>query len=174
MGMCEKLKWNRKRLGMNQREFANLVGVSAATICKLETDETAWLTVRNETENRITAQFEKMSSWQPDKKEAGKVIDEISEESSGVTIKDNVGLARWKEIEAQINGEEQNVPAEETVNIPIVNPVNIFNEMTANDLETLTLMEFGFEGLFESTKHEEFVANMNIIRRIVNKYYLEN
>ena len=161
MGMCEKLKWNRKRLMMTQKEFGDMVGLSATTICKLERDETAWGVIQADTADKIASHFEKMSSWQPER--ADKVLREINED-----VEDYVN----------VNGIDD-IP----VNLPItITPatveygmsVNSSNDMTREDLETLTLMEFGFEGLFESTKHEEFVANMNIIRRIVNKYYIDN
>ena len=55
MGNCVKLKWNRKRLGMTRKAFADHVGLSEETIRRLETDETVWATMRAETADKIYA-----------------------------------------------------------------------------------------------------------------------
>ena len=78
MGNCAKLKWNRRRLGLTQAEFAKKAGVSSTTICKLERDETAWRTMRDDTVDRVYAMFEPMNSWKPDDFEASNVIREIN------------------------------------------------------------------------------------------------
>lgn len=84
MGMCAKLKWNRKRLKMSQQEFANLVGLSLSTIRKLETDETAWGTLKSTTVDKIYSHFDTMTSWQPER--ADRVIREINEEEVESTV----------------------------------------------------------------------------------------
>lgn len=66
MGKCEKLKWNRRELGMTQRELAEKIGVSHATICKLENDETAWSTLRDSTDDLIYEKLRTLGSWQSD------------------------------------------------------------------------------------------------------------
>ena len=45
-GNCTKLKWNRKRLGLTQKQFAEKVGLHVMTINKLERDETAWAVMK--------------------------------------------------------------------------------------------------------------------------------
>lgn len=45
------------------------------------------------------------------------------------------------------------------------------NEVVDNDdAKTLVLLEFAFEGLKESETHEDFKANLKLIKRIVNSY----
>ena len=44
------------------------------------------------------------------------------------------------------------------------------NVLTADDKKTLTLIEFAYEGLVESRTHNEFIANVNMLKRILNKY----
>mgnify|MGYP000849485030 CR=1 FL=1 len=66
MGRCEKLKWNRRKLGMTQKDLADKIGISVSTISKLETDETAWATVRDTTDNAISDILHKLGSWQCD------------------------------------------------------------------------------------------------------------
>lgn len=66
MGRCEKLKWNRRKLGMTQRELGDKIGVSHSTICKLENDETAWITLRDSTDDLIYEKLRTLGSWQSD------------------------------------------------------------------------------------------------------------
>lgn len=79
IGNCTKLRWNRRRLGLSQAEFAKKVGVSQATISTLERDETAWATLQDNTVDKILSFYSSMSSWQPER--ADKVIREINETS---------------------------------------------------------------------------------------------
>lgn len=65
-GNCAKLRFNRRRLGLTQKKFADLVGLNVVAISKLERDETAWLTVKSETVDKIMAHYDSMASWQPD------------------------------------------------------------------------------------------------------------
>lgn len=66
MGRCDRLKWNRKKLGMSQQDLANKIGISVSTISKLETDETAWATIRDMTEDAVSDVFYSLGSWQCD------------------------------------------------------------------------------------------------------------
>lgn len=66
MGRCERLKWNRRNLGMTQEELAKKVGVSAGTISRLETDETAWAYMRDSTTDGIYNTLRDLASWQCD------------------------------------------------------------------------------------------------------------
>lgn len=68
MGRCEKLKWNRRKLGMTQKELADKIGVCVSTISKLETDETAWATIHDSTEDAICDILYKFGSFQCDAK----------------------------------------------------------------------------------------------------------
>lgn len=44
------------------------------------------------------------------------------------------------------------------------------NTLSKQDKKTLTLVEFAYEGLTESTNHNEFVANLKLLKRILDKY----
>ena len=66
MGRCERLKWNRRKLGMTQEELAKKVGVSQKTISNLETDETAWASMRDSTTDGIYNTLRELASWQCD------------------------------------------------------------------------------------------------------------
>lgn len=82
MGRCDRLKWNRKKLGMTQKELADKIGVGVSTISKLETDETAWATVRASTDDAIDGVLRNLGSWQCDpetvfNKKDIKVTDEL-------------------------------------------------------------------------------------------------
>lgn len=79
MGRCEKLKWNRRKLGMTQKELADKIGVCVSTISKLETDETAWATIHDSTEDAICDILYKFGSWQCDVK--GIIDRHVSEKS---------------------------------------------------------------------------------------------
>jgi transcriptional regulator with XRE-family HTH domain len=149
MGNCAKLKWNRKRLGLTQKQFAEKVGVHVGTIQKLETDETAWGTIQQSTEDKISAFYDSMASWQP--KRADKVVREIKDELNN---------------ESEVVKEEIVIPEP----VKVIEPVHNDNGLTENDNKTLILMEFAFEGLKESKTHEDFVANINMMKRIIKQY----
>ena len=139
MGMCEKLIWNRKRLGLTQKEYADKLGLNVGTIVKLEKDETAWQSIRQRTEDAIRESFQPMSSWQPEN--AGKVIREIAEQRA---------IDRG-EIEVEVEPE------------PITVVQKSSNGLNELDQKTLTLMEFAYEGLTSAKTHEDFVANTTLL-----------
>ena len=66
MGRCERLKWNRRKLGLTQKELADKIGIGVTTIYKLENDETAWSTIRDTTDDAISSIFSDLGSWQCD------------------------------------------------------------------------------------------------------------
>ena len=43
-------------------------------------------------------------------------------------------------------------------------------KLTKNDQKTYTLIEFAFEGLRDSENHDEFMANIKMLKRILDKY----
>lgn len=147
MGNCAKLKWNRKRLGLTQEEFAKKAGVAIGTISRLEHDETAWLTVRNETEDKIYALFDSMDSWQPSDFKAGTVIQEIHTE-----IENQKDIMKVTQEEVVVQRESEN------------------SQLNKHDQKTFTLIEFAYEGLKESETHEDFAANIKMLKRILDKY----
>lgn len=159
MGRCAILKHCRKELNLNQEQFADKVGVSLSTIRRLEQDETAWLSVRPDTEDKIQSLIGGVDRW--GRKHLTK--------------------------EDKNNGKDGTTPVETPATIPIgqITPEmmeqvnkqheerkekNVHNSLNGHDRKTLTLIEFAYEGLMEASTHEEFVANINMIRRIINKY----
>lgn len=149
MGNCVKLKWNRKRLGLSQQEFADKVGLSVGTIRKLEWDETAWLTVRNDTVDKIQSLYDNMASWQPEN--ANEVIETISEENEGT----------------EVVMEEQEMCKVEKETEKVVDSINTYNE---NDKHCLSMIEFIVENLKESESHLEFATNIKLLKKVINKY----
>lgn len=61
-----KLKRRRIQLNMSQSEFGRMVGLSASTICRLETDESRWAMMRDGTVDRIFNGFDTAKSEQED------------------------------------------------------------------------------------------------------------
>ena len=149
MGNCAKLKWNRKRLGMSQKEFAVKVGLCVNTITKLETDETAWNTIRGETEDKICAMFDSMASWQP---ENAKDIMEIT-----------------RSTESKPEGEEKIEESRPRVTYRTYIE-KLEDKLTKEDEKALILIEFAYEELSRAKTHEDFTASINMLKRIVDKY----
>lgn len=141
MSEAKKLQWNRKARRMNVKEYAKLVNLSPLTIDRLERDDMYWCILKPEERERIYSTYQSMASWQPDKEEAKQVIQEIKDD------------------------EEE--PIEVIEEIPIHETIS---KLDVNDAEILTLIEFAYEGLKESSTHEEFEANLKIIKRIISKY----
>lgn len=143
MGNCEKLKWNRKKLRLTQKQFAEAVGLSLSTICRLECDETAWQTMRDETVDRISDYCSSNDLW-PIKTDREETLETVNDE--------------------QIDMVEIDEEPVELLSLPVS------RGLTKQDDKTLTLIEFVYEGLQSATTHEDFVANINMIKRIVKEY----
>lgn len=148
MGNCARLKWNRQKLGLSQKQFGEKVGLCKATISKLEVDEGYWACIRRDTEDKLCALFEAEGLWQIERT----AVDETEDENKEREV-DNRDV---EEIKAEIKQE-------------VVIHKND-NSLTVKDQKTLTLIEFAYEGLFEAETHEDFVANLNLIKRIIDKY----
>lgn len=159
MGECVKLKWNRRAKKMSQKEFAELAGVSVGTIQRLETDESAWLTIRPDTQDKIYAQYTSMYSWQPDRPD--KVVREINDTSD---IDDDVDVN--KIIEESVKEAEKIWPKREEIE-EVKEPEKNIDK---RDEKTLTLMSTIWEWLKSSDTHEEFEENMNMMKNIINHY----
>lgn len=156
MGRCQILKHCRKELKLSQKQFADEVGLNVGTINKLENDESAWMTVRPDTEEKIQALIGTVDRWgrkHLTKEDTSKV------ETKPVEIPETIQIGQiTPEMMEQIykQHEEKDKP--------------VHNSLSTHDKKTLTLIEFAYEGLIEASTHEEFVANINIIKRILNKY----
>ena len=154
MGNCAKLKWNRKKLGLTQKQFADKAGLNVTTINKLENDETAWLTVQRETEEKIYKMYEGVDVWaiEPTNKGADKPVEPTEIKQDNKVLISEV----TQEMVDRMAAEEARVQK--------------LHSLTTHDNKIMTLMEFAYEGLTEAKSHEEFEANLNMIRRILNKY----
>lgn len=146
MGNCVKLKWNRKRLGLTQKEFAKKVGLSPTTIAKLEVDESAWATIRSSTVDKITDLYSSMASWQPSEEEAERVLREI---------KDTV-------VEPEVE-ETKKVEPE----VFVVQPVHISNNLTDMDKHMLALIGNIYGWLEKAKDHDDFVAHIELLKKII-------
>lgn len=152
MGNCAKLKWNRKKLGLTQKQFADKAGLNVTTINKLENDETAWLTVQRETEEKIYKLYEGVDVWaiEPRNKGTDKPAETEIKQDNKVLISEVT-----QEMVDRMTAEEERVRKE---------------RLNAHDNKIMTLIEFAYEGLIEAKTHADFEANINIIKRIIDKY----
>ncbi len=146
MGNCEKLKWNRKRLGMSQKDFAEKVGLSVATIGRLEQDEMNWEVVTDETFDKIANEFDNDHSWKIRRPEKNDTIVEKKTEQ---------------------NDERKNDITKQSVCMLIKKDDK---DITQQDTMTFVLVKFAYEGMKESKTHDEFIANINLLKRIIRDY----
>ena len=145
MGNCERLKWNRRKMKLSQSELAEKAGLSSATIGRLERDETRWEFITDETFDKLTMVFEEIQGF------AFVKVHELN--SSNI-----------EESEETINVEEEKPKMEETL-------VEVEEKKADdNNAKTLVLLQFAFEGLKESETHEDFKANLKLIKRVVDSY----
>lgn len=145
MGNCERLKWNRRKMKLSQSELAKKAGLSSATIGRLERDETRWEFITDETFDKLTTVFEEIQGF---------AFVKVHESNS----------TNIEESEETINVEEEKPKMEEML-------VEVEEKKTDdNDVKTLTLLEFAFEGLKESETHEDFKASLKLIKRVVDSY----
>lgn len=149
-GNCAKLRFNRRRLGLTQKKFADLVGLNVMTISKLERDETAWLTVKSETVDKIMAQYDSMASWQPDKEAVRREV---------------LGLDEPEIKEVKILESEPEVVEEKK------KTVHNDDSLTDKDTQLMKYIEFVCGNLRESKSHEDFVTNIEMLYRIIKKQY---
>lgn len=115
--------------------------MSPNTINYLETDETRWGTMYTKT------------------------VDKINSYLDG-TIEEMVTIIPAKRTSDYIDSER----IDEQPIMVICKSKDNDDLLTENDKKTLTLIEFAYEGLSDSKTHEDFVANVNMIKRILKKY----
>lgn len=148
MGNCARLKLARRDMKLSQQQFADKVGVSVGTIQRLEQDETTWDTLQDSTFDKVMKGLEDRGSWLKQRQQAEPVkkkltFDDIPE---GTTI-----------------------GAEEATRI-LMNFNKTEEKKDNKDAKTLEMLEFVMEGLRESESHEEFAANLKIMKRILKKF----
>jgi transcriptional regulator with XRE-family HTH domain len=143
MGRCTRLKFNRRKLGLSQKEFAEKVGLSVGTISRLELDETAWNSIQNSTFDKINSIFEDNELWKiMTTVEYDKNKENVEEEQEEVDVKEVLWADR-----VEVEPKQKKRPIEDDV--------------------TLKLLEFIMDGLRESETHEEFEANLKLLKRIM-------
>lgn len=130
---------------LSQSELAEKAGLSSATIGRLERDETRWEFITDETFDKLTMVFEEIQGF---------AFVKVHESNS----------TNIEESEETINVEEEKPKMEETL-------VEVEEKKADdNNAKTLVLLQFAFEGLKESETHEDFKANLKLIKRIVDSY----
>ena len=130
---------------LSQSELAEKAGLSSATIGRLERDETRWVFITDETFDKLTRVFEEIQGF---------AFVKVHESNS----------TNIEESEETINVEEEKPKMEETL-------VEVEEKKADdNNAKTLVLLQFAFEGLKESETHEDFKANLKLIKRIVDSY----
>ena len=130
---------------LSQSELAEKAGLSSATIGRLERDETRWEFITDETFDKLTRVFEEIQGF---------AFVKVHESNS----------TNIEESEETINVEEEKPKMEETL-------VEVEEKKADdNNAKTLVLLQFAFEGLKESETHEDFKANLKLIKRIADSY----
>lgn len=141
MNNCERLVARRNEEGLSQVALAKMLGMSANTIHQLEHDETRWRGMYTKTVDKINGFLDGTFN---------------------------------KEVESEpIEKPKKNVnrkPKHEQTIVVIHDTKKDETVLNENDKKTLTLIEFAYEGLSDSKTHDDFVANINMLKRILKKY----
>ena len=155
MDKCTKFNWYRKSLRLTQRQLGEKIGLSTATIFKLEKDETAWAVLKQSTVDKIMAFYDSVntSDWTFNKEEAKKQLAEIR-----ATI-----------IEPEVEETTTVEPEPEVVEEKPVH--NEDSYLTDKDRQLMKYVEFACSNLKESKSHEEFVTGIDILKRIIENQY---
>lgn len=90
MGRCARLKFNRKKMCLSQKEFAEKVGLSVGTISRLELDETAWETIQDQTFDKINSIFES--------ERLGRIMTVNGHEERKETVEERIKIEPKKEL----------------------------------------------------------------------------
>ena len=147
MNNCTMLKWARREMGLTQKQLGDAIGISSRHICTLELHSSAWHTLTNPTKEKLNNFFKDTKYW-----------DQLNLDLDGSDL-----------------SEDDEKTIEETVDVePVeieVHKVEKADKNVKKDYDNvLTLIEFVYEGLKESKTHEDFVVNINMLKRIIKKY----
>ena len=140
------LKWTRRNKGLTQQQVADAIGLSNQMISKLELDHKCWKGLSVETKAKFNEFFEGAKGWEPLELEPTKDESENTEKKVEEKPKTEKPIKRESKIEKNDN------------------------KLTEDDDKILTLIEFAYEGLSESSTRNEFEANINMLKRILKKY----
>lgn len=152
MTNCMRLKEARKNAGLSQVDLAHKVNLSPYTIVKLEKDETQWAIMAPMTADKIQGFLDEAAAEQLNK---NKEIKAVKEKPQKETVEE------IKVVEDVVIEPEKKVVHKTTKKQ---------NGLTELDGKTLTLVEFAYDGLKESKTHEDFMANIGLLKRILSKY----
>lgn len=142
------LKFARQDKHVTQQQVADAVGLSIRKISKLELDRDEWHDLDNETRAKFNEFFKGAKGWEP--------LEMVSDDEA--TLDDEKTDA------------EQNVENRKSVIEHEHKNENSDDELIEDDDKILTLVEFAYEGLVESKTHDDFTANINMLKRILKKY----
>ena len=141
------LKWCRREKGMTQQALGDAVGLNANTIYKLESNHEVWNGLKDTTKEKLNTFFEGTKYWVP------------------LEMKFSMPEPTKTEEVIKVEPVTNDKPTE-------VHQIQyVANQVAPTDIKALTLIEFAYEGLQESKTHEDFVANINMLKRIISKYY---
>lgn len=152
-GECQKLKFNRRRLGLSQKEFADKVGLCQYTISKLEKNEDAWAVANAETIDKIYALYENMSSYQPNsRKEVKDVVNDIKNEESLIETGALELLGSCKK--------------ETKADTEVCSP----DGLSVDDKALKKLINVAHAGMNGANNHEEFKSYVKLLKKLLKKY----
>ena len=99
--------------------------------------------------------------------------DETKWRSMTATTVDKINSLFDGTFEYDSEKEKTNIIEEESIiSDPIIIHTHQLKDNSLNDLDkkTLELIEFTYEGLMDYKTNKEFIANINMLKRILNKY----
>lgn len=154
-GECQKLKFNRRRLGLSQKAFADLVGLSQTTICQLEKSEDAWTVANDETIDKIYAYYENMMSYQPNKKEVKNVMNDIRNEEDNLVDPKALELLNAHKEPRESKQKEQITESK--------------TNLTTSECALKKLLNVAYHGLNNAKDSEEFAIYLSLMKKLLKK-----
>lgn len=148
MNKSVMLKWSRRDKKLSQKKLAEEIGISENIISRLELSSSEWNKLDESTKSKLNEFFEGCKYWEslvgePDIEDASNFVEIDAVEES-------------KETKSSLDYKIQYSD----------------DMITKYDVKVLTLIEFAYEGLCDSKTHEDFKANVDLIKRILKKYNL--
>lgn len=148
MNKSVMLKWSRRDKKLSQKKLAEEIGISENIISRLELSSSEWNKLDESTKSKLNEFFEGCKYWE-----------------SLVGEPDIEDTSNFVEIDAV----EESKETKSSLDYKIQYSEDM---ITKYDVKVLTLIEFAYEGLNESKTHEDFKANVDLIKRILKKYNL--
>ena len=142
------LKWCRKEKGMTQKALSEASGVSTGVIGELEVSSQRWDGLSDPIKEKLDKFFEGSKYWEP-----------------------LMADSNTSDFENYFEAEPEEEPVMTKPTVVERKIIHKADCVEPNDIKAFTLIEFAYEGLQEAKTHEEFVANINMLKRIISKYY---